>query len=211
MIRSLFALLLLAFASIAPAADEPAKLKDAISQTDHTITLDSKKIDYQATAGTMVLKDEDGKPQASIFYMAYIKTDEDAAKRPLTFCFNGGPGSSSVWLHMGAFGPRRVNFSDEGQPLPPPAKLIDNEGSILDLTDLVFIDPVSTGFSRAADEKNAKQFHGVFRKTCNPSANSSGSTPRRRGVGSRRSTLPAKATAPRGPPRLRTTSRANSA
>ena len=161
MIRSFFALLLLAFASTATAADEPAKLKDVISQTDHTITLEGKKIDYQATAGTMVLKDEDGKPQASIFYMAYIKTGEDAVKRPLTFCFNGGPGSSSVWLHMGAFGPRRVNFTDEGQPLPPPAKLVDNEGSILDLTDLVFIDPVSTGFSRAADEKNAKQFHGV--------------------------------------------------
>ena len=167
MLRLTATLLLATLASTAPATDEPAKGKDAAhfkdvtSQTKHAITLDGKKIDYVATAGTMVLKDEDGKPQASVFYTAYIKTGEDAATRPVTFCFNGGPGSSSVWLHMGAFGPRRVAFTDDGQPLPPPARLVENEGSLLDLTDLVFIDPVSTGFSRAADEKNAKQFHGV--------------------------------------------------
>lgn len=155
------ALVLAALASAALIADDTTKPKDASSQTKHTITLDGKKIDYMATAGTMVLREEDGKPQASIFYTAYTKAGEDPAKRPITFCFNGGPGSSSVWLHMGAFGPRRVAMTDDGQPLPPPAKLIDNEGSLLDLTDLVFIDPVSTGYSRAADEKNAKQFHGV--------------------------------------------------
>lgn len=168
--RSTSVLLLAALALVATAMDEPAKkdapapaknLKDVTAQTKHSITLDGKKLDFEATAGTMVLKDEDGKPQASIFYTAYTKPGEDAATRPITFCFNGGPGSSSVWLHMGAFGPRRVNFTDDGQPLPPPARLIDNEGTLLDLTDLVFIDPVSTGFSRAADEKNAKQFHGV--------------------------------------------------
>ncbi|HEX3149428.1 MAG TPA: hypothetical protein VHR66_15245 [Gemmataceae bacterium] len=109
----------------------------------------------------MILKDEDGKPQASIFSIAYTKTGEEASKRPITFCFNGGPGSSSVWLHLGTLGPRRVAFTDDGQPLAPPARLVDNDASLLDLTDLVFIDPVSTGFSRAADERNAKQFHGV--------------------------------------------------
>lgn len=160
-------LLLLALVWAASAVDEPIKPKDlahvkeVTSQTKHTVTIDGKKIEYEATAGTMALKDEDGKPQASIFYTAYTKPGEDAAERPVCFCFNGGPGSSSVWLHMGAFGPRRVAFTEDGKALPPPAKLVENEGSLLDLTDLVFIDPVSTGFSRAADEKNAKQFHGV--------------------------------------------------
>ena len=123
MLRLITVLMLFALTSAAPAADEPNKAKDVTSQTKHTITLDGKKIEYEATAGTMVLKEEDGKPQASVFYMSYIKTGEDALKRPITFCFNGGPGSSSVWLHMGAFGPRRVAFTDDGQPLPPPAAL----------------------------------------------------------------------------------------
>lgn len=144
-----------------PATDEPGKGKDATSKTKHTIALGGKPFDYEATAGTLALKDEEGKPQANIFYTAYTKPGADATKRPITFCFNGGPGSSSVWLHMGAFGPKRIAMTDDGQPLPPPVKLIDNEGTILDLTDLVFIDPVSTGFSRAADEKNAKNFHGL--------------------------------------------------
>ncbi len=166
--RRLTAVLFLAtLISTAPAADEAVKTKDfahskdTSSQTKHAITIDGKKIEYEATAGTMVLKDEEGKPQASIFYTAYTKTGEDLVTRPITYCFNGGPGSSSVWLHMGAFGPRRVAFTDDGQPLPPPAKLVVNDWTLLDLTDLVFVDPVSTGYSRAADEKNAKLFHGV--------------------------------------------------
>ena len=161
MFRLAAALLFAALAVAVGPANDPPAAKDQTVKTQHSVTLDGTKHDYEATAGTMVMKDEDGKPQASIFYTAYTKTGGNAATRPITFCFNGGPGSSSVWLHMGAFGPRRVAFADDGQPLPPPAKLIENEGSILDLTDLVFIDPVSTGYSRAADEKNAKQFHGV--------------------------------------------------
>jgi carboxypeptidase C (cathepsin A) len=119
------------------AADEPAKPKDPpapkdlSSQTRHSITIDDKKIDYVATAGTMVLKEEDGKPRASIFYIAYAKVNADLFKRPITFCFNGGPGSSSVWLHMGAFGPQRVVYTDDGQPLPPPAKLIETNCTAL--------------------------------------------------------------------------------
>jgi carboxypeptidase C (cathepsin A) len=170
--RRLTSVLLLALAILISAvvvADEPAKpkdsapIKDSSSQTRHAVTIDGHKMDYDAVAGTMVLTDDAGKPQASIFYTAYTKVGDDAAKanRPITFCFNGGPGSSSVWLHMGALGPRRVALSDDGHALPPPAKLVENEWSILDLTDMVFIDPVSTGYSRAADEKNAKQFHGV--------------------------------------------------
>lgn len=161
MLRLTAVLFIASLASAIPAADEPLKGKESKSQTKHMVTIDGKKIEYEATAGTMLLKDEEGKPQASIFYTAYTTPGVEAAQRPITFCFNGGPGSSSVWLHMGAFGPRRMAFSDDGQPLPPPAKLIENEGSLLDLTDLVFIDPVSTGYSRAAEEKNARQFHGV--------------------------------------------------
>src|SRR6185295_19528281 len=131
------------------------------AEAERTLTINGQSLKYKVYAGTLPLKEEDGKVTANIFHVAYTKTDADAKKRPITFCFNGGPGSSSVWLHMGAFGPQRVAFTDDGQPLPPPAKLVENEGSLIDLTDLVFIDPVSTGYSRAADEKNAKQFHGV--------------------------------------------------
>src|SRR5689334_17901401 len=86
---------------------------------------------------------------------------EDSAKRPVTFSFNGGPGSSSVWMHMGLLGPRRVVLEEDGSPLPPPYKTVDNEYSLLDETDLVFIDPVSTGFSRAVKPADASKFHGV--------------------------------------------------
>ena len=110
----------------------------------------------------MLLKKEDGTPTASIFYIAYIKDDvPDETRRPLTFAFNGGPGSSSVWLQLGALGPERVMMDPQGNPLPPPYKLVDNEYSILDVTDLVFIDPVSTGYSRAIPEQDAKNFHGI--------------------------------------------------
>ena len=130
--------------------------------TKHSIRIAGQEIKYTATAGTMLLKLEDGTPKASVFYIAYTKDDvSDAAQRPITFAFNGGPGSSSVWLHLGAFGPRRVQMGDVGGLLPPPYKLVDNESSLLDVTDLVFIDPVSTGYSRAVPGEPPKQFHGI--------------------------------------------------
>ena len=96
--------------------------------------------------------------------MAYTRDGvEDKTKRPLTFSFNGGPGSSSVWLHLGLLGPRRVLLDDDGFAYPPPYRLVDNAYSLLDHTDLVFIDPVSTGFSRAVPGEKPKQFHG-FKK-----------------------------------------------
>lgn len=130
--------------------------------TKHTIRVGSQEIKYTATAGMMLMKLEDGTPKASIFYVAYTKDDvSDVSQRQVTFTFNGGPGSSSVWLHLGAFGPRRVQMGDAGALLPPPYKLLDNEYSLLDLTDLVFIDPVSTGYSRAVPGESPQQFHGV--------------------------------------------------
>jgi len=133
---------------------------EVTSKTKHEITVNGKKIPYTATAGTLVLKKEDGKPWATIFYVAYTRDDvTDATKRPLTFTFNGGPGSSSVWLHMGALGPKRVAMGPEGEQPPPPYHLVDNEDTALLFTDLVFIDPVTTGFSREAPGENPAQFH----------------------------------------------------
>ncbi|PYU00495.1 MAG: peptidase S10 [Acidobacteria bacterium] len=130
--------------------------------TKHSIKIDGKEIKYTSTAGTILLKLEDGTPKASIFYVAYAKDDvADLSQRPITFSFNGGPGSSSVWLHLGLLGPRRVPMGDAGSLLPPPYKLADNDTSLLDVSDLVFIDPVSTGYSRAVPGEAPKQFHGV--------------------------------------------------
>jgi carboxypeptidase C (cathepsin A) len=123
--------------------------------------LNGAKLEYTATAGTLVLKEEDGKPTAGVFFVAYTKEAADRSRRPITFTFNGGPGSSSVWLHLGAFGPKRVLMKPDGEPLPPPYRLVDNDLTLLDLTDLVFIDPVSTGYSRPAPGVSGKQFHGV--------------------------------------------------
>jgi carboxypeptidase C (cathepsin A) len=140
----------------------PPKVEEKTSKTDHSIQINGQTIKYTAIAGTMVLKKEDGTPTASIFYIAYTKDDvADVSKRPLTFAFNGGPGSSSVWLHMGTLGPKRVVMDPEGNPTPPPYKFTDNEYSLLDQTDLVFIDPVSTGYSRAVPENTAKNFHSL--------------------------------------------------
>ncbi|MDZ4286932.1 MAG: peptidase S10 [Prosthecobacter sp.] len=133
------------------------------SETKHSVTIDGQKIEYTATAGLMPLKDKEGKTTtAQIFYIAYTKdVGSEAAKRPLTFAFNGGPGSSSVWMHMGLLGPKRVKLQDDGFAVPPPYEFIDNEYSLLDETDLVFIDPVGTGYSRSEKPEDGKKFWGV--------------------------------------------------
>jgi carboxypeptidase C (cathepsin A) len=141
---------------------EAKQPQDTTSVTHHKLEIGKLKLSYKATAGTLVLRDEDGKANASVFYISYVRTDLPAdQKRPITFTFNGGPGSSSVWLHLGAFAPKRVHLTADGHAPPPPYKLVDNEYTLLDQTDLVFIDPVSTGYSRPAPGKEGKQFHGV--------------------------------------------------
>ncbi|HEV8581766.1 MAG TPA: peptidase S10 [Thermoanaerobaculia bacterium] len=138
------------------------KAEDKLVTTQHKATIGGKEVRYTATAGTLVLREEEGKPRANIFFVAYTRDGvQDRAKRPVTFAYNGGPGSSSVWLHMGAFGPRRVEMGAEGMALPPPYRLVDNGESLLDVTDLVFIDPVTTGYSRAVPGEDAKKFHGI--------------------------------------------------
>jgi len=139
-------------------------IEETLSQTQHAITVNGEKMNYTVTTGTIILKEEDieegEKKKASIFYIAYTK--EDASdNRPVTFSFNGGPGSSSVWLHLGLVGPKRVLMDDEGMPIGPPHKLVDNEYTLFDETDLVFIDPVSTGYSRPVPKEKPDQFHTV--------------------------------------------------
>jgi carboxypeptidase C (cathepsin A) len=144
--------------SVAPAKEE----KDpAPSVTEHEVVIGGKTVRYRATAGYLVQRGDKGEPRANIFYVAYTKLgDADAAKRPVTFSFNGGPGAASVWLHLGGLGPKRVEMTDQGGPVSAPYRYVDNEFSWLDGTDLVFVDPVSSGFSRAAKDVDPKQFHG---------------------------------------------------
>lgn len=145
--------------------------KDQIVEVQHTVMISGQEISYTVSTGTLVLKEESEKtgdkagesegekPKASIFFVAYTRSDvDDRTRRPITFSFNGGPGSSSVWLHLGALGPRRVSMGDAGNLLPPPYGLTDNPESILDVTDLVFIDPMLTGYSRAVVGEKAKEF-----------------------------------------------------
>jgi carboxypeptidase C (cathepsin A) len=136
--------------------------EEKLVTTHHRARIGGRDVAYTATAGTMLLKDDDGKVRASIYFTAYARDGvSDLGRRPITFAYNGGPGSASAWLHMGAFGPRRVVMDDEGWAPPPPYQIADNDESLLDVTDLVFIDPVSTGFSRPAPGENAASFHGV--------------------------------------------------
>lgn len=161
--------MLLATASHGADAKESEKQKSTeakvetteTSSTKHIATIEGREIHYTVTAGEMVLKTDDGKEKATIFSVAYTKENAGPlSKRPITFCFNGGPGSSSVWLHLGMLGPRKVKLPDGPVPIAPPYELTDNPYSLLDVTDLVFIDPVSTGFSRAVSGEDSKQFHG---------------------------------------------------
>ncbi|MGC2171363.1 MAG: peptidase S10 [Candidatus Sulfotelmatobacter sp.] len=146
-----------------PADAKPApEPKEESSVTEHTIKISGETIPYKATASTVLIKDEKGEPAASIFSIAYTRSDvKDMSQRPIAFLYNGGPGSSSIWLHMGAFGPRRVLTTDAGPTPPPPFKLVDNTDCLLDKADLVFIDPVGTGFSRAVGKAKDKDFWGI--------------------------------------------------
>ena len=129
--------------------------------THHQITVDGKLLKYTATAGRLPIKRADGKIEAEMFFVGYTLDGPDAAKRPLTFAFNGGPGSSSIWLHMGALGPRKVVLQSEGFLPPAPYRTEDNPYTLLDKTDLVLVDAIGTGFSRAADAETFKKFWGV--------------------------------------------------
>jgi carboxypeptidase C (cathepsin A) len=129
--------------------------------THHQMTVDGKLLKYSATAGRLPIKRGDGRIEAEMFYVAYTLDGQDSAKRPLTFAFNGGPGSASIWLHMGALGPRKVVLQPDGFMPPAPYRMEDNSYTLLDKSDLVLIDAIGTGFSRAADAELFKKFWGV--------------------------------------------------
>jgi len=129
--------------------------------THHQITLNGKVLKYTATAGRLPIKRPDGKIEAEMFFVAYTLDGQDAARRPVTFAFNGGPGSASIWLHMGALGPRKVVLQPDGFMPPAPYHIEDNPYTPLDRTDLVLVDAIGTGFSRAADQELFKKFWGV--------------------------------------------------
>jgi carboxypeptidase C (cathepsin A) len=133
-----------------------------LSTTRHSIMVGGSELRYTATAGTMPLADEKGKVKGNVFFVSYTRDGvSSASERPVTFAFNGGPGSASIWLHMGSLGPKRVQMAEDGFQPAPPFRLVENDGSILDVTDVVMIDPISTGFSRAEGDEDPKQFHGV--------------------------------------------------
>ncbi|MBB5375252.1 carboxypeptidase C (cathepsin A) [Deinococcus metalli] len=161
-------------ASPAASTDRPKDTpRDEVSVTHHSVTLNGRTLAYTVTAGTMVLNDEahakDGesegvKPRARVFFVAYaLDGAPDPRTRPVTFSFNGGPGSSSVWLHLGVLGPRRVVMGDAGALTGPPYDLTDNDFTLLTESDLVFIDPVSTGYSRVTEGEKPGDFHGFGR------------------------------------------------
>lgn len=154
--------------STAP-APAPAPLQERLVSTDHRLRLGQRTLDYSVTCGTLLLRedehDKDGqrsadKPRAAMFFIAYtLKNTDGGPPRPLTFSFNGGPGSSSVWLHLGILGPQRVATDEMGNAPPPPYALVDNEHTLLTESDLVFIDPIGTGHSRMAEGEKATEFH----------------------------------------------------
>jgi carboxypeptidase C (cathepsin A) len=145
-----------------PSETAPAAPKEESSVTDHSIGIGGQNIPYKATAATILLKNDKDEPTALMYFTAYTRSDvKDLSKRPVAFLYNGGPGSSSVWLHMGSFAPRRVVTANAAATPPAPYKLADNPQCLLDAADLVFIDPVGTGFSHAVGKAQDKDFWGV--------------------------------------------------
>lgn len=156
-----------------PNKDTPAKPdhKEPAAETkpvepvvrESSVEIDGRKVPYRVTTGKLQLKSEDGKERASVFHVSYERVDvKDPAGRPVMFAFNGGPGSSAVWLHIGVLGPKIIKLPGDGtQPPEPPVRFADNPFSILDVCDLVFVDPVSTGYSRAGKDVKPGEFHGL--------------------------------------------------
>ena len=185
MIRSLLLALIFALPSLLHADDaKPAEKPDAAKSAEKKdekpkeekpkekagrAMIGGAEVKYVAQTGTLPVLKEDGTPRANVFYIYYAATDadgkrlaqKDAGTRPITFCFNGGPGAAAVWLHLGGLGPRRVAMPADGLSLPMAPKIEDNANSILDVSDLVFVDPVATGLSRAAKGEKPEQFFGV--------------------------------------------------
>ena len=163
MIRTLVATLSLAMISVGAIAEEAGPIAEARSyETRSQVTVNGQRVRYTATAGETYLHDSDGNPTASIFATTYIADGtSDPRTRPVAFVFNGGPGSASLWLHLGVFGPQHLVLPDAGDDGAAPYDIGENTRSILDVTDLVFIDPVGTGWSRPLGDHEGSEFWGV--------------------------------------------------
>lgn len=170
--RPLFALFLATLTCFAAPPETPEPQGDAKTEAKKpaepvtrkgSVTIAGKAIDYEVTTAELVLENDKDEPRASIFHVSYFRKGiTDTSKRPVLFAFNGGPGSSAVWLHLGMLGPKRVDFPGDGtNPPAPPARLVNNAFSVLDVADLVFVDPVSTGYSRVGEKGKPEEFHGV--------------------------------------------------
>jgi len=145
-----------------PASDTVAAVpSESASVTQHVITLNGETVHYTATAGNLLVRNDSGAPIGSFFYVAYTKDGADPLKRPVTFLYNGGPGSSTIWLHMGSVGPLRVVTDDAASTPPAPYELKDNPYSLIDKSDLVFVDAMGTGFSQIVGKGTGKEFFGV--------------------------------------------------
>lgn len=143
----------------APSGPEPEPSR---WQTGHSIVLNGQTLAYDAVVGSVILRDDEEKATGELFYTAYMRTNgSEASRRPIIFAYNGGPGSASFWLHMGIMGPRRVVTPNVGQQAPPPYPLVDNQHTLLDIADIVMIDPVGTGFSRPAPGTEGSEFWGL--------------------------------------------------
>ncbi|HYV97368.1 MAG TPA: hypothetical protein VE967_07955 [Gemmatimonadaceae bacterium] len=148
-----------------PAAGGPREeyfglAEEKVSTTSHTARVDGRDIKYTATVGTIPIRLDNGQIQARMFFVAYTKDGEDPRTRPISFLYNGGPGAATIWLHMGSFAPKHVRMAEDGFQPAPPFVLEDNENSLIDATDMVFVDAISTGYSRTAMGVSSEQFHG---------------------------------------------------
>ena len=153
---------ILIFSSSEVQAQELELLPEAPVVTQHTATIRGETVRYTAEAGTLPIR-EDGKVMAHMFYIYYHRTNApEGVDRPLLYSFNGGPGTASVWMHMGYTGPRRVQYDEEGFALRPPVGLEDNPHSLLDVADIVYIDPIATGFSRMVEGEDEHMYHGTL-------------------------------------------------
>ena len=164
----ILACLVLLIASVSMADDVPAESNGAAETpeaktwvTEHSARIGGKTIEYTVTAGTMLMKNAEDKPQALMGFTAYTKKGGDQRKRPIMFAYNGGPGSASLWLHMGVLGPQRAVVEDTGRGSKGPFRRVENAYSIIDETDLVMIDPVGTGFAKPVGEGKGEDFWGV--------------------------------------------------
>ena len=197
-------------AAKAAAKEKVEAAAEKVVVTAHNLSLGGRTIGYKATAGTMLIRDDKGKPDASMFYVAYT-ADGESSKRPVTFLYNGGPGSASIWLHMGSYGPVRIVTSSPDPTAPAPYQVVPNPDSLLDKSDLVFVDAIGTGYSKGLVKETRTTIRtsasGAPTRTSTRSGVSSRATLPSTNAGTRRSSCSANRTARRARPGWRSISR----